>query len=193
MKKETNEDRRILRTKRLLTDALVSLLKVKSIQNISVKELCDTADINRSTFYLHYKDIYDMMQQIENDILEQFEQLFTHHRLKDMYSDPYDLLHDIFLLTLEYSELFQTLLSPNGDISFLMEIKYLFRNRYLEIFLSSTQEKDTTKLEYSYSFIVNGCLGLIERWVNSGQKETPEEMAALASSIITTGIRFFTL
>lgn len=193
MKKETNEDRRILRTKRLLTDALVSLLKVKSIQNISVKELCDTADINRSTFYLHYKDIYDMMQQIENDILEQFEQLFTHHRLKDMYSDPYDLLHDIFLLTLEYSELFQTLLSPNGDISFLMEIKYLFRNRYLEIFLSSTQEKDTTKLEYSYSFIVNGCLGLIERWVNSGQKETPEEMAALASNIITTGIRFFTL
>lgn len=71
MDTEKKTDRRVRRTKLLLTNALVSLLETKTLKDISVKELCDKADINRGTFYLHYKDIYDMMNQIETDILNQ--------------------------------------------------------------------------------------------------------------------------
>ena len=61
-------DRRVRRTRSLLLDAFFSLLESKSYKDITVKELCDVADINRGTFYLHFKDIYDMVEQIEQEI-----------------------------------------------------------------------------------------------------------------------------
>ena len=72
---ETKTDRRIKRTRYLLVHALTSLMLKKSIKDITVKELCESVDINRGTFYLHYKDIYDMLEQTEQGLLEQFEQV----------------------------------------------------------------------------------------------------------------------
>ena len=50
-------DRRTRRTKKLLTDAFLELLSSKKLNEITIKELCDKADINRGTFYLHYQDM----------------------------------------------------------------------------------------------------------------------------------------
>ncbi|MEG1366357.1 MAG: TetR/AcrR family transcriptional regulator, partial [Oscillospiraceae bacterium] len=73
-------DRRVRKTKAALRGALVKLMEKKSIQEISVKELCEKCDINRSTFYLHYTDVYNLLQMIEkemllelNTVLEDFE------------------------------------------------------------------------------------------------------------------------
>ena len=63
--KDENVDSRVRRTKRLLRQGLTELLKEKSIKKITVRELSDRVDINRGTFYLHYKDIYDLVEQIE--------------------------------------------------------------------------------------------------------------------------------
>jgi AcrR family transcriptional regulator len=59
------EDRRVRRTKKLLTQALTELMQQKQVKEITVKELTDLADMNRGTFYLYYKDIYDMLESIE--------------------------------------------------------------------------------------------------------------------------------
>ena len=66
------EDRRVKRTKRVLRECLFELLETNSIDNISVKELTERADVNRSTFYFYYKDISDMVMQIQNEIFEVF-------------------------------------------------------------------------------------------------------------------------
>ena len=76
---EAKTDRRIKRTRYLLVHALTSLMLKKSIKDITVKELCESVDINRGTFYLHYKDIYDMLEQTEQELLEQFEQVFKNY------------------------------------------------------------------------------------------------------------------
>ena len=60
-------DRRVRKTKAQLREGLARLMLQKSIKEITVKELVDEVDINRSTFYLHYTDIYQMLQQIEED------------------------------------------------------------------------------------------------------------------------------
>ena len=62
-------DHRIRVTKMLIRRALTDLLRQKPIQSISIKELCETAGINRGTFYAHYTDIYDLRKQIEDDML----------------------------------------------------------------------------------------------------------------------------
>ena len=55
------EDRRVRRTKKLLTQALTELLQKKQVNEITVKELTDLADMNRGTFYMYYRDIFDML------------------------------------------------------------------------------------------------------------------------------------
>ena len=58
------QDRGIRKTRAVLKNALLSLMKEKSVKHITVKELCDRADINRGTFYLHYADVFDMLEKI---------------------------------------------------------------------------------------------------------------------------------
>ena len=115
---EAKTDRRIKRTRYLLVHALTSLMLKKSIKDITVKELCESVDINRGTFYLHYKDIYDMLEQTEQELLEQFEQVFKNYHPDHTPDFPYPLFVEIFQIIDQNSDLCCALLSPNGDISF---------------------------------------------------------------------------
>lgn len=192
MSRHTETDRRVRRTKALLIQALVTLLEARSFKDITVKDLCETADINRGTFYLHYKDIYDMIEQIEKDFMEQLEMMISSHTLEELNANPYMLIYDIFQFTSENASLCKTLLSQNGDISFLMKIKNLCLDRFIEVCNFSSHVEDRTRIEYSYNFIASGCIGLVESWLFSERSESPEEMAALANSIITSGIQSLT-
>ena len=61
---EKKTDRRIRKTKQQLQEGFIHLRKSKSIKDITVKELCELTDLNRGTFYLHYKDIYDLLEDV---------------------------------------------------------------------------------------------------------------------------------
>ena len=61
-------DRRVRKTKTRLLNCLTELMKEKEVKDISVKELSDLADINRGTFYLHYRDVYDMLNKVEDEL-----------------------------------------------------------------------------------------------------------------------------
>ena len=67
---EKKEDRRVKITKRMLKDALIELLKKKDIYHVSIRELCDSADVNRTTFYKYYGSQFDLLADMENDLLE---------------------------------------------------------------------------------------------------------------------------
>jgi len=87
----TNQtDRRVRKTKALLLKGLMQLMETKDIRDISVKELSDLVDINRSTFYLHYSDIYDMLAQIENELFIEFNDI-----LNNVSSDKQKLIYKI--------------------------------------------------------------------------------------------------
>lgn len=182
-------DRRVRRTRELLTNALITLLEEKNLHEISVKELCDMADINRGTFYLHYKDINDMVEQMENTILTQYEELLAKYAPADLAEDPYDILYNLILFTNTHKDLFKTLLRPGGDISFLVKIKSLFQRTYLEVWDSTQSATNRAQIEYSYDFLAGGFVGMIEAWLFSEHPETPEEMARLSSNIMTAGFR----
>ena len=67
---EKKEDRRIAMTKRLLKAALIELLKEQDIYHISIRELCERADVNRTTFYKYYGSQFDLLTDMEKDMLD---------------------------------------------------------------------------------------------------------------------------
>ena len=109
-----NMDRRIRKTRAQLRQGLAELLKEKSIKEITVKELVEKVDINRSTFYLHYTDIYDMMEKIENELTGEIEDLIHTHPVSPFNEDSFPFIEDIFSILAENRDICAALLgSPS--------------------------------------------------------------------------------
>ena len=68
----SRQERRVRRTRAMILAGFIQLMQQKPVKDISVRELADLVDINRSTFYLHYTDIYDLLEQTENNLMDQF-------------------------------------------------------------------------------------------------------------------------
>ena len=71
------ENQRVYLTKKLLENALISLLKQKSLYNISIRELCDVASINRSTFYKHFNSQFELFNSMEDNLLKGIDSILA--------------------------------------------------------------------------------------------------------------------
>lgn len=182
-------DRRVRKTRKQLQDGFTSLLLEKSIKDITVKELCDRADLNRGTFYIHYKDIYDIAEQVENEMLEKLETLLTSHTYTGPDCNLYPLILDLFILIKENSQFFTALLGNNGDIVFFNKLKSLLRDKCFKVWTNLCGSNKVDKFEYLYNFRVCGCVGIIESWLKDGLKESPEEISEIVCSIMIDGIK----
>ena len=199
--------RRIRKTRRVIRQCLTELLKTKRIQDITVREISEKADINRGTFYLHYRDIFDLMEQIENELLEELEDVLNHFKASDLLSNPALVFTRVFQLVKENSDMVSILIGQNGDINFVNRLKDIVREKclkdWMELFRpgagggrqtsrsSQNTLLDDSAFEAYYSFTVTGCIGLVQYWLDSGLKETPEQLASLVEQIISKGLRMF--
>ena len=94
-------DARVRYTRKVLRDALFDSLKTKSINQVTVKEVCEKAELNRATFYKHYRDCYDLIEQLQKEQLDEFEKIFVKNKEKI----GTDLARDILNLLDKYSDL----------------------------------------------------------------------------------------
>ena len=182
------EDRRVRRTKKLLTQALTELLQKKQVNEITVKELTDLADMNRGTFYMYYKDIFDMLEKIEDELFQKLDVIAQSHEHGDPTQQVKPILLDLFRFIEENQEMCRVLLSPNGDMNFLHRLYEAIRERSLEIWKDQMGSLDEKEFDYRYSFVIFGCAGMIRAWVNRSCQETDMQMAELADRMIRRGI-----
>ena len=184
---EKKEDRRVRRTKKLLTQALTQLLQEKQINEITVKELTDLADMNRGTFYLYYKDMFDMLEKIEDGMFEALDAIVSLHEHDDMSQQTKPILLDLFRFIQDNQEMCRVLLSPHGDMNFLHRLNEVVREKCLRAWPNIRKEKGEADFDYHYSFVVFGCAGIIRAWVNRNCSESAEKMAEMAYGMILRG------
>lgn len=175
-------DRRVRRTKKLLLQGLTQLMSQKKINKITVKELTELVDVNRATFYLYYKDIFDMVDQIENDIFEHFSEAlkkFTDNGLTKDNSLSFFIF--IFEYVKEYADMCKILLGPEGDYAFVEKLKSIIKST-----LPPPLNSESTKIQSQYfmPFIISGCTGTIQQWLESGMTPDPESMAEFVVELI---------
>lgn len=185
-KPEKKEDRRVRRTKKLLTHGLIQLMKEKQVQDITVRELADLVDVNRGTFYMYYRDIFDMLDSIEQELFNQVNQLIAAHKGETVLTHTLPVLKELFRLVEENKELCQVLLGQNGDMKFLKKLSDVVQEAFRREWLM--MKKDEVTFDYSYAFGALGFVGLLRTWLERDCVEKADDMAVLSDRMIRLGL-----
>lgn len=181
-------DRRVRKTKLQLRQALTKLLNEKELRDISILELTELADVNRGTFYLHYRDIFDLYEQTENEILNQFNSIIKKHTVKNHHGIPMPAVLDALEFLAENADICMVILRIN-DTAFLSKLIEMNKPKDQKEWQIIFGNENTGLYEYYYSFITSGCVGLIRSWFMNGMKEPPLKMAELAEQMMTNAIK----
>ena len=180
---EKKVDRRVIKTRRQLKKGLAALMKEKSVNQITVKELVEEVDINRSTFYIHFKDIQDLLREIEENMEAQIKRAIEEHPIVSGNENAFYFIEDMFRVLDEEREISKALIGPNGDMGFIHRIERIIKENSrgtLEKMFPGKKED----LKYFYAFCLSGCLGLVKVWLNEGEEKSPEEMAQMTFNMI---------
>jgi len=172
------ENRKIQYTRMVLADSLIELMRTKSFEKITIRELCELANVNRSTFYLHYEDIYALLHSIEADTLTWTQAFIQELNVSRMEGEDSTVrsLERLFECFVENSKYLQVLMSEQGDLGFQ---KRIFSAAYRMCDLSSERGAFAAPSSENlrFIFIVTGGIGIIQHWLKNGLKESPLQIA----------------
>ena len=180
-------DKRILNTKKKLTNALLEILKNKNIKDITVLELCKKANINRTTFYKYYKDVDDLVITIEDSLLSDLEKYIIDIKRNYLISFTGKIIETIA----NRKEIYTRLLGENGDHTFLNKILSLVYNQSITEWQKLLRKATKDDLEKIYSFIVDGTIGIVNDWIKNNCQEEPSNVAIFINKICMSGLSSF--
>ncbi|MGN0739618.1 MAG: TetR/AcrR family transcriptional regulator [Treponema sp.] len=183
---KNKENQRIALTKRLLKEHLLRLMTEKSLQKITVSELCNSAEINRSTFYNHYSCPSDILKEIEYEIFSDLDEIWQKENgnqnwtldkrveaLCSYLQQRKDLIKILFNDCDTDSE-FAILLFKASHVESILEQMYPFA-------------KDENSRKLMFTFITHGTFYMIKQWIVEEIPRTPKEMGELAYQVATQG------
>ncbi|MCK9862857.1 TetR-like C-terminal domain-containing protein [Paenibacillus sp. ATY16] len=182
-KTTTRTDPRILRTRQLLRDAFIDLLEEMDIEKISVNKLAERATINRVTFYLHYKDIPDMLEKMADDMIEDINQVLDRSTVK---SDSPEVINTTMLVKLlehiaEHAKFYKIILASHRTTIFTERLLRLLTKlisdgidkRGNDSFVAKANIQKDIAVWYSSAALI----GTIVSWLRADMPYTPVFLA----------------
>lgn len=162
------------KTKRELSKSLALLAQEKPMNKISVKEVCEKAELSRNAFYTHYPDINGLIEDIENrtldgirEILAEFnEGTFPHNMLKS--------IQKLLTLLMDSKETTLMLLENSSSFSFMERLKTLLGSFYSSYFKEFNIAGFEKTYDYFYTFIADGLIGMLRRWLHNPENMSKE-------------------
>ena len=183
-----DNDIRVRRTKKLLRIGVAELGKTKSINKITVKELTDLVEINRGTFYLHYKDVYDLVDSIEDELCNEFNQKVLSITPDDIIQKPLDILESYFEYFRIHKDIITVLTGENGDAKFVYRLSELTNTKLLELFKGVFPNMSMEKYDFTYDFGRFGFVGILHCWSTKYPNLSSRQIAEKALSLELSGL-----
>ncbi|MFK4169645.1 TetR/AcrR family transcriptional regulator [Paenibacillus lautus] len=165
-------DHRVRYTKMVIKESLLKLLTERSINKVTVTDICREAGINRNTFYSHYANQFELLSTIENDLYEDIKQV------KMSSSNPQKLSYELCKYIKANKTICEVLFSGHGDKELLERILYISHDLTIERWKQELKYFDPQLFESWYTFTAHGSIAIIKKWVSSGLKESPSKIAA---------------
>ena len=163
----TPNNRRRRESRKRIEDAFMQLIQNRELNEISVTEICQTAGINRTTFYANYVDLYDLAEAVQKHLEEEVRNLYQEeweHR-----NNSHDFLK-LFRHIRENPLFYKTYFKLNRDGNF----------RFADYSIEEAASRfDSRHIEYHIAFFGNGLNAVIRKWLDNGCRETPEEMVSI--------------
>ncbi len=182
------DNRRSQYTRTELRRALLILMLEKPVDKITVKELCDKADINRGTFYAHYASPEQLLAQVENEFyLDLLAEVASFREAEDVQR----IFEDALVALRERRELASALFGPHGDREFLSRVVHVAHDMCIVQWGGVSPEVSRELLEKLYSFISFGVARVLQDWLVSGAEEPPERLAAILTDLCNFGVSAF--
>ncbi len=178
-------DRRTKYTKNIIKETFLNLLEEKDINKITVSEICKIADINRATFYRYYLDVYDLLDKIEEEFLEELKEAPYFHN--EEYS-LYQLAKELLDTVVENQKLVTILFNKNNNIYILNDILEDIYNKYKYKWLNEIKDINEEDMAYAGIFAFNGSLGIVNYWISQGFKEPVDEIAKMIEDLSYRGV-----
>ena len=168
------KDLRVVKTKGSLQTALIELLQEKTLDKISISELCKFASVNRGTFYLHYQDVAELFEEYFHDMTEDLRKayyepyLLTDYKIENLSADMVRIFHHVE----KYKQFYKIVFDRKTPMMYYYRLFDIIRN-YLK---ESTSEIMSENTEYFASYQANAIIGLVIQWSQHDFKESPEQL-----------------
>lgn len=169
------EDHRVRYTKMVIKESLLKLLTERSINKVTVTDICREASINRNTFYSHYANPFELLATIESDLYEEIKQVVINSSNP---KTPEKLVYEICKYIKANKPICEVLFSEHGNKELLERILYISHDLTIERWMQEVNDFDQQLFESWYTFTAHGSIAIIKKWVSSGLKESPSKIAA---------------
>jgi len=174
------EDRRVRKTKKALREGLAELLMEKSIQQITVSELTEKADVHRSTFYANFKDMYDLYKQMEDMVIQDISDLLS----RAYALDTKEFLSTLFRYINENKKVCRLILGEHASSTFFNRISGLFKDSCVDCWRREFRlTGEPEEMEPYAQFMLSGSLHMVGEWVASDFARPIEELMTMLGEI----------
>lgn len=177
-------DARIRYTKMVIVQSFTKLVREKPLNKITVKEICDIAEINRATFYKYYMDVYDLLDKIEEQFLEELREILSSQKNET----AKDVLTLIMVSFKAEQEKYEAIFSANGDSSFPQKVIEMCYDMDCALMKIENKKLSQTQNEWLFRFIAQGCNGILNQWIAGGMKEPIYEVADFTERLVKNAV-----
>lgn len=191
--KHTHTDRRVARTRDLLEQALLSLIKEKPFDSISVQDIIDRANVGRATFYLHYENKEDLLGSGFAGLKEELRerQKAVRQRGGDFDERLFAFSHYLLEHAHKHHEVIPAMVGKRGGAAIQHVLRKLLRDLMREEVKAMSAERGLSALpaEATVEFLASGLFGLLVWWLNGRMKLSVDEMNAVFRQLAIPALR----
>lgn len=148
----------------------------KPVNKITVREICEMAGINRSTFYAHYLDVYDLFERVERHMAEMANEMLFSHTSSDNWNFRAGI-ESVFSFILQYKEFYQLYFSQFSRIDHIIQVMSQPYQRQIEQLKNQDMGYGIQgEATYQYDIFTAGISALLHRWLDNGCRESPAQL-----------------
>ena len=190
MQETTHIDRRVVKTKRAIKEAFAKLLTQKDINDITISDIAAEANINHKTFYNYYGGIYEVVGEIEDDIVRLIDKEVTGIGFQYSLQSPYLIFEKLTKVIKTDTDFFGYLLGMNANVSLESKIADLLKSKF-KMFVLQDVEISELRLNLMAEFIISGMVAVYRRWFNSDRSEPIETISKEMQLLAFEGLNGF--
>ena len=170
------------KTHQRIQETLMAMIEKKPLRTITVSDLCKAVDINRSTFYAHFTDIYAVLESIceklENDLIEKYKTNYVAGT--DMLSNDYMI---VFFTHVEQNQSFYKAYMSENNMNILQQSMALLKEEVMEPIFKRMDVSQRIG-DYYFNFFAAGIVTILRQWLNDGCPESPGEIVEIINSVL---------